>query len=623
ALARASPCGSVAPAMKLWGTRSGWRKTSRVGDAEACEEEWEDDVVPDAPAYWSNRPRRSNSMAKYHYDQMVYVSKDKHAVLDEMLANTYHPKVTQDRPCPSGQHGRVRGGCPCVQPGALPGLPISYRVKRVIRVEDSKMWQRYPQRETIRAGRDGETLPEFDPPVSSDAVARQHGNVFHDLDKAGLNEVYLWHGTSVRAALNIAQDDFNMDFAGSSRGTMYGPGVYLAESCTKADEYARDEPGGYYEGVFAMLLCRVCMGKFNYTLERDETAGEKCLTGEYDSTLGDRLKSVGTFREFVVYNSDQLYPEYIIMYERVLSSDLPADVEERANTAFHTQLPAYWSSCHLNPLTTQFNLHVYVRFRTLRLLQKLVARTVDGRPPRVVKARRVENSVVWNSYVSYKRKLADRLTTLSTPDTPTPSFTEACELDGDRSAGGVHTDLLLQELHSEDCVSFDNIESRLNEHMLWHVTDRAGAEEIVKNDFKIEGGNWFRFKREHPRFGKGAYFAEHLDLEQASEEDGIRYVLFCRVACGDYYYTEQDTETDAHKSCRAAGKDSILANPCGQGPRQFVVLGNEGVYPEFVLELNCNEEPDPRTLEESDDDVAEVAEVEAPACELLQQCSIS
>jgi len=53
--------------------------------------------------------------------------------------------------------------------------------------------------------------------------------------------------------------------------------------------------------------------------------------------------------------------------------------------------------------------------------------------------------------------------------------------------------------------------------MLWHVTDKAGAEEIVKNDFKIEGRGWF--SRKKPRFGGGAYFEEHLDLEQASEDE--------------------------------------------------------------------------------------------------------
>ena len=29
----------------------------------------------------------------------------------------------KDRLCPTEQHGKIRGGCPCVQPGGSPGLP--------------------------------------------------------------------------------------------------------------------------------------------------------------------------------------------------------------------------------------------------------------------------------------------------------------------------------------------------------------------------------------------------------------------------------------------------------------------------------------------------------------------
>ena len=110
---------------------------------------------------------------------------------------------------------------------------------------------------------------------------------------------------------------------------------------TKADEYARDEPHGYYEGVFALLLCRapwlsltcssveVALGKFFYTTERCEQAGEKVKSGDYDSTVGDRslpirfqirfavrTKKANTFREFVVYNSDQV--AFLFLNEEIL-----------------------------------------------------------------------------------------------------------------------------------------------------------------------------------------------------------------------------------------------------------------------------------------------------------------
>jgi hypothetical protein len=468
------------------------------------------------------------------------------------------------------------------------------------------MWQRYcEKREEIRAKRADETLPPFDPPIASDVVARQHDHVFHDLD-ASINEVYLWHGTSARAALSIAQDDFDIDLAGKGRGTMYGPGAYLAESCTKADEYARDEPGGYYEGVFAVLLCRVCMGKYFYTEERDESAGEKVQSGEYDSTLGDRAKAVGTFRELVVYDNDHLYPEYIILYTRVHESDDPEELEALARTEFHMQLPAYWANCHMNPLTSTFNLQVYVRKRTLKMLQHILAKTMtsDGtnRVPKVVSARRVENSVVWNKYVSHKRRLESRVAelrgrALRHSQSGEEFLQKANVLDGNDLSGHVQTDVVLNQLHSEDCISYENIDSRLNEHMLWHVTSKDNAETIALNDFKIQGSSWFT-RRDKPRFGKGAYFDEQLSMEQLSEAegdspaDGVRWVLFCRVCCGDFYYTEEESETDAHKKCKAAEKGSILANPSGSGPRQFVVVQEDCVYPEFLLELDIDGQPD-------------------------------
>lgn len=45
------------------------------------------------------------------------------------------------------------------------------------------------------------------------------------------------------------------------------------ESSTKADEYSKDEPSGYYDGVRALLLCRVCMGEFYYTADRETNLG--------------------------------------------------------------------------------------------------------------------------------------------------------------------------------------------------------------------------------------------------------------------------------------------------------------------------------------------------------------
>ena len=88
-----------------------------------------------------------------------------------------------------------------------------------------------------------------------------------------------------------------------------------------------------------MLLCRVCLGKAYYTTKRDPRCGDYVKSGDYDSTLGDRAKSVNTFREFVVYDADQVYPEYVVLYSRIYCADDRAALWKQAEEPFHTQLP--------------------------------------------------------------------------------------------------------------------------------------------------------------------------------------------------------------------------------------------------------------------------------------------
>lgn len=133
---------------------------------------------------------------------------------------------------------------------------------------------------------------------------------------ADTNSVWLFHGTNDEAAGFITMGDFLVDKAGSNAGTLYGRGVYLAESCSKSDEYTRPNS----EGLHCILLCRAILGNVLYT---DEVAPDvdslvrQCLHGTYHSVLGDREKSRGTFREFIVYDDDQVYPEFLIWYRRI------------------------------------------------------------------------------------------------------------------------------------------------------------------------------------------------------------------------------------------------------------------------------------------------------------------
>lgn len=130
-----------------------------------------------------------------------------------------------------------------------------------------------------------------------------------------VNEVFLFHGTSADAAAKITQSNYRVNFAGSHAGTLYGRGIYLAENSTKSDEYTRAVPSGERH----LLLCRAILGRAFYldTVDADPRECEAaCLEADYHCVLGDRKKARGTFREFVVFDEDQVYPNYILTYRR-------------------------------------------------------------------------------------------------------------------------------------------------------------------------------------------------------------------------------------------------------------------------------------------------------------------
>ena len=104
--------------------------------------------------------------------------------------------------------------------------------------------------------------------------------------------------------------------AGTSAGTMFGHGAYFAEMCSKSDEYAKDGTD-LYDGIYALLLCRVCCGEMFRVLKSDHKAIDAALeSGRYDAVLGDREAAVGTYREFVIFEEDLIYPEYVVLYTR-------------------------------------------------------------------------------------------------------------------------------------------------------------------------------------------------------------------------------------------------------------------------------------------------------------------
>ncbi|CAE8719131.1 unnamed protein product [Polarella glacialis] len=335
-----------------------------------------------------------------------------------------------------------------------------------------------------------------------------------------------------------------------------------AESTPAATAAATDEPRSgsmpASKGNGAMLLCRACLGKFFYVTDRDPGAKQKVESGEFDSTVGDRAAAAKTYREIVLYDPDQVYPEYVILYDR-----LDGGKTVTANDApFHLELPVYWVNVHRNPIADPFSVHYTVREKIKDLIQRLASGTCSGSKPVVLDVLRVEDSELWNRSVGFKAGLHQRLRNM-----------------------GETRKLLEDEVDAEEAAGIENMDFALNELLLWHGTDAESATAIAKSGFLSGSAGTVKHGR---RFGEGAYFAEDLAKSigyAPASSAGVRYVLLCRTVCGHIWYTEKFSDTDAHQAAKRSLKHSVLANPDGKGPREYVLFEDTQVYPEYIVQL--------------------------------------
>jgi len=256
------------------------------------------------PSYWANNDGAFNSL--------VHLNKTEVGQFQRLVDITYSSKYTRDRRRHNPQ---------------APNVPRGYRVRRVFRNENSLNWREYGCRraelltrlqEEEESGLQG---PRRLLQAKSTAAWKEIAGVKANAIEEQCNEWYVFHGTSPEVAKLICATDFKVQTAGSNTGTLYGRGLYFAESITKADEYAQADNHGH----FAVLVCRVLGGRILYTDEVNpdsEMLAEACIKGPYDCVLGDRERCRGTYREFVFFDSEDVYPEYIIHYQRVYNRGL-------------------------------------------------------------------------------------------------------------------------------------------------------------------------------------------------------------------------------------------------------------------------------------------------------------
>jgi len=231
---------------------------------------------------------------------------------------------TRDRGCTL--HGRGSSECSlkCANNHRVT-VPTGYVLRKAFRNQNMDLWESFTKSRDriIQECADGADCPYAD--VAEDNKV--------PLDKQFLktkcNEWRLFHGTKIDACRSICQKNFLLTFVGKgatwpgAAGPLYGRGVYLAEKITKADEYADPAPASdEFAGFSCVLVVRCVGGRVNVVrtneVDQDDLM-DAVFHGPYNSVFGERTKITPhpkPYNEFVVYDQNQLYPEFLLIYER-------------------------------------------------------------------------------------------------------------------------------------------------------------------------------------------------------------------------------------------------------------------------------------------------------------------
>lgn len=202
----------------------------------------------------------------------------------------------------------------------------SISVTDVKRVENIDLWHNYVHARTKiiqKILRDGPYEDLEDISIVGPVMTSEHLNSALTRDLyPDLNECYLFHGTKSQFVDNIMTKGIDPRHSGNN--TMMGRGIYCAESSTKSDQYTDDKNHRLRVGL-KMILVRMLLGNIFVANNARLFKLPPCVTclhdnctiqhhEHFDSVVVDIPNKL--FREFIVYDAHQCYPEYIITYDR-------------------------------------------------------------------------------------------------------------------------------------------------------------------------------------------------------------------------------------------------------------------------------------------------------------------
>eukprot|EP01083_Nonionella_stella_P190776 706465_1 len=120
-------------------------------------------------------------------------------------------------------------------------------------------------------------------------------------------------------------------------------------------------------------------------------------------------------------------------------------------------------------------------------------------------------------------------------------------------------------------------ESNLNEAFLWHGTDRKAMKSICATGFLRDYGSIMIY-------GKGVYFATsaQTSLEYSPcDASGYRYMLLCRVLCGESCVGQEEYKVPPFKTNSLVQYESMVDTL--HEPNIYVISKDYQVYPSFLI----------------------------------------
>jgi hypothetical protein len=220
----------------------------------------------------------------------------------------------------------------CNNPGNHKVTFSKLQVSKIMRVQNPALWLRYHNRRQriIQSKKGLAPLTKVATGAGTDPTA---------------NEFYLFHGLNHGFLDEITQ--FGFDPRHCSLDGMFGAGLYFADNSSKSNQYThsgtckltgmaglgqQNQCSCKKTDEACMLLCRVTLGEPLIEVKfRGNGVGEfwngrrkeptKPDGSLYNSVVGESKKNVPAaylmFREYIVYESSQVYPEYKVFYKRV------------------------------------------------------------------------------------------------------------------------------------------------------------------------------------------------------------------------------------------------------------------------------------------------------------------